>query len=72
MTKKKLPKINRDSGKGATGYQWDNGNIAFGSALDAIERREFMKNYDKEYRQMYKKPVKPKSRKKIILKNELL
>jgi hypothetical protein len=72
MSQKKLPKINRDSGKGATGYQWDNGLQAFGNPMDAIERREFDKKFQEDYRALYPQPAKPKSRKKIMLKNDNL
>jgi hypothetical protein len=72
MSQKKLPKINRDSGKGATGYQWDNGLQAFGNPMDAAERREFMKQYDKDYNAMYRAENKPKCRKKMLRKNETL
>jgi hypothetical protein len=54
MSQKKLPKINRDTGKGATGYQWDNGNIAFGDPRDITRRKDFLRDYDKAFREKTK------------------
>lgn len=35
---------------GGNGYQWDNGVIAFGDPMDVTKRKEFLRQYDKDYR----------------------
>jgi hypothetical protein len=73
MTKKKLPKINRDTGNRSDGgYKHDNACIAFGNPMDAIGKREFMKQYERDYNAMYVKEKKDKDRSKILRKNDNL
>jgi hypothetical protein len=53
-------------------YDWDAGAIVFGDPMDAIRKREFDKKLQEDYRALYPTPAKPKSRKKIMLKNDNL
>jgi hypothetical protein len=53
-------------------YDWDAGAIAFGNPLDAIRKREFMKQYEKDYAALYQKEKKDKDRSKILRKNDNL
>jgi hypothetical protein len=53
-------------------YDWDAGAIAFGDPMDAIKKREFFKQYEKDYNAMYVKEKKDKDRSKILRKNEML
>jgi hypothetical protein len=73
MTKKKLPKINRRRAAGSgSGYSHDNACVAFGNPMDAIEKREFLKKYERDYNEMYRKETKEKDRSKILRKNETM
>jgi hypothetical protein len=49
MSQKKIPKINRDSGKGATGYQWDLGREAFGERVASSRNIQTKEQKDKYY-----------------------
>jgi hypothetical protein len=69
--KKRLPKVNRYTGN-ATGYGWDNAALAFGDPFDLISKRDCRKEWEKDYQALYRADPKPKSRAKILRKNEML